>query len=217
MKTFETLGIIGVVATLAACHVDLGGISGSGTMKTEARTVPAFHAVDASGALEVTVTVGGAQKVEVTADDNLLTHVKTSVDSGTLRLSTEGITNPTKTIRVTVAAPAVDAVSASGATKVDVKGVKGDTFTANATGADTMTIAGEVGKATLKADGASTISAAALHAKSARLEADGASTTEGYATDEVDAAADGASTVTFAGAPKSVKKSASGASTVRAK
>ena len=184
MKTSKTLAIAGIASLLAACHVDLGGVSGSGTVKTEARTVPAFHAVDAAGALEVDVAIGGAQKVEVTADDNLLAKVKTEVEGGTLRLWTEGMSSPTKAIKVTVAAPAVDAVSASGATKVDVKGVKGDAFTAKATGADTMTIAGEVGKATLHADGASTISAEALHAKSARLEADGASTTKGYATDE---------------------------------
>ena len=78
MKTWtKWMGAAAVVLTLPACVLPLGvldedvHVHGSGRLVTEARTVPPFDGVAASGALHVVVVQSGRPGVRVTAEDNL--------------------------------------------------------------------------------------------------------------------------------------------------
>src|SRR5688500_11474559 len=66
-----------------------GGEKGSGSVRTERREVSGFKAVDVSGALEVEITTQKDFGVEVEADDNLLSLIRTEVDGETLVIKTE--------------------------------------------------------------------------------------------------------------------------------
>lgn len=57
-------------------------ILGSGPGATEIRQVGPFEAIHLAGSIDLTVRQGEATSVSVTADDNLLAHLETSVEAG---------------------------------------------------------------------------------------------------------------------------------------
>ena len=61
-------------------------IDGSGTLLSESRNVEYFTKVSSEGVFEVTITQGIQQSVEVTADNNIIPHIRTRVVNNELRL-----------------------------------------------------------------------------------------------------------------------------------
>ncbi|HVY47441.1 MAG TPA: DUF2807 domain-containing protein, partial [Minicystis sp.] len=120
-------------------------------------------------------------------------------------------------LKVLVVTPDLDAVDASGATTVDVSGVKADAFHVRATGANHLHVTGTTKKLDVEASGASAVSAEGLPADAVTVHASGACSTEVTANKSLDAHASGASHVSFAGHPADVKKDATGASSISAK
>ena len=59
-------------------------MSGSGNIKTEIRNTETFTSVQSSGAIDIEIRNGTSEQVEVQADDNLLSHIVTSVKNGLL-------------------------------------------------------------------------------------------------------------------------------------
>jgi Putative auto-transporter adhesin, head GIN domain len=100
-----------VIATIMAllftsCHsnFDFGnGIDGNGDVRTEKRDVEgSFTRIEASRGLNVEVEQSKSFFVEVEADDNLLEHISTKVENGTLVITTDENIDEceSKTIRV---------------------------------------------------------------------------------------------------------------------
>jgi hypothetical protein len=54
-------------------------LSGSGTLATESRNLPAFQGVALAGSIDLVVRQGATQAVQVEADDNLLPYLETEV------------------------------------------------------------------------------------------------------------------------------------------
>ena len=61
-------------------------LNGSGTLVSESRNVEYFNKVSSEGIFEVTITQGAQQSVEVTADNNIISHIRTRVVNNELRL-----------------------------------------------------------------------------------------------------------------------------------
>ncbi len=97
-------------------------VRGSGRAATEGRAVPPFTALDLAGTNAVVVRVGSPRSVAVTADDNLLDHVTTTVRSGRLVIGDAGSFTTRVPMRVTVSVPSLDAVELSGTGSVTVRG-----------------------------------------------------------------------------------------------
>jgi len=64
-------------------------IIGSGTLLTEVRSLAPFHSVDLYTVGKVNVTYGNVQEVSVTANDNILEFVQTTVSNGKLIIDLE--------------------------------------------------------------------------------------------------------------------------------
>ena len=94
MKAHLKLIALFITLTLASCNANLNlgdGIDGSGNVVTEKRTIDApFTKIDASSGVEVIVEQGAATEVEVEVDDNLMEHIITRVENGTLIVKIEG-------------------------------------------------------------------------------------------------------------------------------
>jgi hypothetical protein len=97
-------------------------VRGSGHAATEARTVPPFTAIDLAGTNAVVVRVGAPRAVAVTADDNLLAHVTTTVRSGRLVIGDAGSFTTRAPMRVAVSVSSLEAVELSGTGSVTVRG-----------------------------------------------------------------------------------------------
>lgn len=196
---------------------NLRGVSGSGVSKTEARNLSGFEEIEASGAVNVEVSVQKDFSVTVEADDNLLQYIKTEMSGDTLKIYSESSISPKTKINVKVSMPEINAVDVSGASTAVVSNVKSDSIKLEASGASKIKIDGEANSLDADASGASGINAEGLKVETADIEASGASNTTVWANGELKADASGASSIYYTGEPKNLSQNSSGASSIRKK
>ena len=121
MKTTLKLVALFLTLSLASCNANLNlgdGIDGSGNVVTEKRTIEApFTKIDASTGVEVIVEQGATTEVEVEVDDNLMEHIFTRVENGTLIVKIDGNINTMESAIVRVSTKTIEGLeSSSGAT-----------------------------------------------------------------------------------------------------
>ena len=121
MKTTLKLVALFLTLSLASCNANLNlgdGIDGSGNVVIEKRTIDApFTKIDASTGVEVIVEQGAATEVEVEVDDNLMEHIVTRVENGTLIVKIDGNINTMESAIVRVSTKTIEGLeSSSGAT-----------------------------------------------------------------------------------------------------
>jgi hypothetical protein len=207
--------VVSWFVALAACSTSGGGVRGSGTSKTDVRDVPAFGKLELSGALRAEITVGGAQRVELVGDDNIVPLIETAVDGGTLRVGAKQSISPKLELVVRVTVPALSAVTTSGAVRTDVRGVAGDRFELVTSGAANVTAAGTTKDLRIESSGAGEVDAVALKAEHVGVVVSGAGDVDVHAVKSIDARIAGAGTVRYAGDPPDVRKAVSGAGTLK--
>ena len=193
------------------------GIKGSGVATSEARAAADFTGVDVGGVFQVEITAGKDYSVSVDADDNLLQYIKTEVNGDVLHIETTERINSTTPIRVRIAAPDIESIAASGASKVSLAGVKNSFLNVDTSGASKVKIEGETSEVKVEVSGASSIDAESLKAKNASVDASGASSVSVFATERLVSDASGASKISYSGNPTSVEKRTSGASRIHQK
>lgn len=188
---------------------------GSGTAAQDTRTVADFTRVEAGGAIHVDVQVGSPQSVRVQADDNLLGHVLTEVDGGTLRLSMRPGSYETKTqILVEVVTPSLAGLVLDGAAHAAVAGLEGGTLRLAASGAAEVELRGRVDVLTADLSGAAELAAAELDAARVDIDVEGAGEAEVAARDELSADVSGAGKLRYHGKPQRLRAEASGAGSI---
>lgn len=193
------------------------GIKGSGVAASETRDASGFTGVDVGGIFQVEITAGKDFSVAVDADDNLLQYIKTEVNGDVLHIETTERINSTTPIRVRIAAPDIESVGASGASKVSLAGVRNSSLHVDTSGASKVKIEGETSEITVEVSGASNVDAESLKAKTADVDASGASSVNVFVTERLVSDASGASRISYSGNPTIVEKKTSGASRVSQK
>lgn len=121
MKTTLKLVALLLTVTLTSCtgNLNLGnGIDGSGNVVTEKRNINTpFTKIDASTGVEVIVEQGATTEVEVEVDDNLMEHIVTRVENGTLIVKIDGNINTMESAIIRVRTNTIDGLeTSSGAT-----------------------------------------------------------------------------------------------------
>jgi hypothetical protein len=198
---------------LSGCHV---GVHGSGVRKTEKRDLPAFTAIDTSGAFEVEVNCQKPASFEIEADDNILPVIQTEVRSGVLHVSTTKGYSSRGGIVLRIMVPDLESVKSTGAGKFRVSDIKNDSFEIQSTGAAQVVASGQTKQVKIGSTGAGKIDAHNLRAETADVNVTGAAGVDVYATDQLDVTVSGAGRVTYSGNPK-VNKHVSGAGQVTKK
>lgn len=210
--------VSGLVLLLAGALFMVGcpfsGQSGSRHAVTEARAVGAFSRVELSGSADVEVSIGPAQSVEVTIDDNLLSIIETKVDSGTLRIDSTKSYNSALGLKVKIVTPSLEGFAVSGAVNLHAIGLAGKAFSLELSGASAANLQGSVEVLAVDVSGAAKIHAFDLAAKQVKLELSGAGNAEVNATESIDATVSGAGNVRFRGHPAQVHKNVSGVGSI---
>jgi len=197
--------------------VNFGGVQGSGNVLTEKRNVANFKSLEVSGAFDVEVVAQKDFSVEIEADDNLLQFIKTEVKGDTLKISTEKRISSKGALRVRIAAPNIEDLGVSGASKISLANLQNDSLKIDASGASKIDASGETKNLEIELSGASRLDAENLKTENANIDASGASKISVNVTGDLKADLSGASKVTYLGNPKNLEKSTSGASSVRGK
>ena len=141
----RTITALSLTAVLLASACGLINVTnGSGTLTTETRGVSGFTRIDMRTAAKVVLTIGDAEEVTVTADDNLQTLIRTTVENGWLVIDNPDNQNykPSTPIVVEITIPVLSEITLSGAGDIIASGVDTDSLVVNLRGAGNITITG---------------------------------------------------------------------------
>ena len=204
-----------VLLALGGCHfAGFNKTTGSNTMKLEKRSVPAFTAVNISGAYQVEIVAQKEQSLEIEADDNLLPLIRTEVNNGVLEITNEKSYDTKQFPRVLISVPQLAGISTSGASEMVVSNVKSDEFRIDTSGASSIKVVGETKQLALEMSGAGNVDAQELRAERVTVNSSGAASADVYASEDLRIDASGAGHVNYYGNPKHVSEDVSGAASI---
>lgn len=222
---------------LVAWAANRPAIEGSGAPTVEDRSVvgePTELVVNGTG--DVVLVQGPEPMVRVTADDNIVPHLKAETSGRRLTLTTDtsATLKPKTAIRYQVVLPRLTAVTVSGAAnvaadgfrceklavklsgagRVDVRELRCQSLVLTLSGAGKANVAGAAEQATVKISGAGVLDATELKAATAEVQISGAGKASVWATNTLKARVSGAGTVKYKGAPQ-LEQKVNGAGTIR--
>jgi hypothetical protein len=204
-KTGLVAAALAVGALLLSCGSgNLGGVQGSGQhVQSQARPVPAFDSIEFSGVGTVTVEQSGTDSVQVTADDNIIPLLTTTVDGTTLRLGARpdaAIGHPT-TIEYHVTARQPRSLVLSGAGSINATQVNAPMLSLTNSGAGRLVLAGQTTTENIDLSGLGEIDASALTAQDADVNVGGAGTATVNAARTLNATVTGVGGIEYVGNP----------------
>lgn len=196
---------------LAGCHPAgiVRDIQGSGKRETEKRQIASFTSISTEGDFNIEITCKKDLSLEVEGDDNVLAFVTTEVSNNVLRLSRSKSYSVSEPVTFRISVPNLEALSVSGAGKIDIKGMDNEKFEIDSDGAPAVTVSGKTTLVDIKTNGAGKIDTNNLRAARAVVESNGATRVELDVADQLDVTVNGPSSVTYKGDPV-VKKNVNG-------
>jgi hypothetical protein len=205
----------------------------------QTRNVPAFHAINVGTGIELTLTAGHNQRVEVSADTpELRNHIESTVKDGVLTLrynnrdDRNGQMRRNKHLRASVTADQLTALSAHSGSSVRASGdfdadnfqldvSSGATVKANlATSAltvrqssgSTADLSGRATSVDVRSSSGATLDGKDLQADRARAEASSGSSVRLAVKDDLVAEASSGGSINYKGSPQLTKRTSSGGS-----
>ena len=223
-KLFVTLVI---ACTLFSCHDFENQERGNGNVTTRTREVTGnFTKIVVGQGIDVEIEQAESYGIEVEADSNLLEHIKTTIDDGVLKISSDvNIQNAEKLlVKVkikqlneieTTSTSSVESVNifkgktlriaSSSASSVDIE-AEYESMHLESTSTGEITIKGKTLKLETSASSASEIDASDLLANDVFAQATSASQTSVHALVKLDAKASSAGSITSVNKPKEIRK-----------
>lgn len=204
-----TLGLTLAALPIAGCtSITLGGgASGSGNVKTETRSVSGFSRVALDGVGRLTITQTGVESLSITADDNILPYIDSTVTGDTLHLGPKpgvAVVNVARLdYRLTV--KNLSALSVSGAAAVAASGINTTSLTVSLGGAGDFTVAGRADSQDVELSGAASYKARDFATKSATVRVSGAGSATVAVSDRLDAHITGVGSITYYGNPNVIR------------
>jgi Putative auto-transporter adhesin, head GIN domain len=192
--------ILPVVAATLAVTGCIGVDAGPTT--TQNRDVGEFTRLKAEDEVDVNVRVGESRSLRVRAGEKVIDDIRTEVRDGTLYVAYDGPSIREGRLLVEVSAPAVEALTITGAADVRVDGLAADAFDIRVSGAGDIAAAGRVRRLTLDISGAGDADLTQLAANDARVELSGSGDAEVRATQLLDAEVRGAGDLAYRGDPR---------------
>jgi hypothetical protein len=142
-----------------------------------------------------------ASRLELEGDQNLLSHVVSRSENGTLTLDTDVKVKPSMTLRARIGVPRLDAVSATGGAVVDIRGLAAEKFEATVKGGAKVSAAGSAQSVVFEGHDAGTLDFQKVSASSATVRLQRAARAELGYVEKLDVKLAGASMVVYEGTP----------------
>ncbi len=186
--------------------------------RTEQRGVDVFHSVDLRGGnAEVSVEVGPAASVAITADSDTLSHIITEVHNGMLVVDHRDgrhwfRRSPPVQLRITL--PVLNAFAVNGAGDVTIRGVHGDALALVLQGAGNLVASGETKSLNARINGAGNLDLAGLRAGDATVAVNGAGHLNTQVTGSLVAELNGVGSIEYAGKPQQVETRINGVGSI---
>ena len=217
------LVLIASSALLFGCTVNFGSnpntTVGSGKVVTESRTISGVNAVVATGSGTLVVEQGDVESLTITADDNILPLLTSTVLGGKLTLGTRPnssfSTRSDIVYKVTV--KTLNEVGISGSANGTVTGVKADTFKVVLTGSGNLTASGSAAAQDIMTSGSGNFHGDALTGAKVNAKTSGSGNITVNVSEELNANTSGSGNVYYMGNPTTVNPTSSGSGNVTRK
>jgi len=198
------------IVLLFTVHDSTHTLRGSGKPAEQRRAVSAFSGVELAGSNIVTLHVGGRRSVIVRADDNLLSHVITTVRAGRLVIANNGSVSSRTPMHVAVTVPSLKALTLSGSGMVSAQSVRARSLTVRLSGSGLLRASGTVDRLDVTLGGSGVAELRDLAARDARAVVVGSGRIDLTATSALDASIPGTGTIVYRGNPAQVTTSIAG-------
>jgi Putative auto-transporter adhesin, head GIN domain len=198
------------------------GVRGTGPLKTEARAVSGFTGFHSDVSGDIEFSVADTWSVEVSAQENLLPILKTTVEGGILHISFDQSVSYSEALKIKISAPAFDAIKLFGSgsiramtpvrsNKIDILVAgSGDIFVSQAefdsadcsiTGSGSIELGGQARELEVDIAGSGEIRAAALTAQNVDIGVTGSGNAECHAVQTLKVVITGSGDVEYSGNP----------------
>ena len=185
---------------------------------SQARSVPAFHAISIETTADVDVTIGATANVVVSGPSDALGKLETTVDKqGSLHIKgPKGPKGTTPTYKVTITMPVLDAVAVAGISNVHVAKLSSKELALAVDGAATLDVTGSVESLALAVSGAAQLKLANLKTHETALQVSGLASGSLYVDQSLAVALSGTATIDLYGKPQ-ITRQVSGTLELRAR
>ena len=200
-----------LLLSLAACSKP-----DTGPAITEERPVGAFQSIELRGAAEMTVQVGPAHSLKVTAGRNALAKFTSQVQGDKLVLETHNrfFEPQVGGVVVHITLPRLDGMVVSGAGDVKVTDVASETLTLALNGAANVEANGKAATLVVSMNGAGNMDLSRLEAGSATVVVNGAGSMDVNATGSLNATVNGVGSISYDGKPAEVTTAINGVGSI---
>lgn len=214
-KLYSLAACLAALSLLGGCFFSIG-FRGSGIVKTETREVAAFSSISSETVGRVIVQQTGKESLKITADDNILPLLKSSVADNVLYLSIkkDASFNPTKLIQFIVEVKNLESLNIKGVGSLEVKDIQGKKLSISLDGVGSMTITGSVDVLELTLSGVGSFHGEEFKTKQATVRNNGVGTAVVNVSEKLDATASGVGSIEYIGSPE-VQSSVRGVGTVK--
>lgn len=218
LRLLAVLALICLTAASAgAWPWDRDKIKGSGDLETRSFDVDDVDAIELNGALDINVSFGDRQSVEVTLDDNLFDNLELDVRGSTLTVDWEEDCKSHRKSRIDVVLKRLEEIELSGAGDVRIDDFRGERFEFTLNGAGDLDMNGRVDELDISISGAGDVDTRDLEARDVSVRISGAGDADVRATESIRAAISGVGDIKYHGDPQDVSKSVSGIGRIRSK
>lgn len=203
---------------MSACTDDEPQINmeftGSGNIITENRDLAAFDAIIATPSIDLIVTHGTEQAVEVASDDNLIDRVITTVESGLLTIGLEEGDYSNLSLRVNLILPHLTSVESLGAGQIEITGFNDlSSLAIKSAGSASFMLEGTGDTLSIEQIGSGQVAAFDFAAKVVNVNLTGSGVLEVFAFEEISGSLVGAGQISYKGQP-SINVSVTGVGSV---
>jgi hypothetical protein len=208
-----------------ACGVNLNINleQGSGKVVTENRNVSNFDRMVLNGIGDVTLVQGDKEALQIEAEDNVIPHIKTEVQNGTLLISFDRKTViPTKPVKFNLMMRSIHGLDTKGASNIksdqintdrlelgisgtgniDLQKLTADSLSILVSGAGNLTINGQINSQKITMSGAGNYNGQDLKSKTADITITGLGRAIVWVTDTLDVTISGTGGVEYYGNPQ---------------
>lgn len=215
--------IFAILFGACSINVDFDLDRGSGDVITETRQVSNFDRVELAGIGDVFIYQGDEESLEIEAEDNVMSHILTVVEDGTLKISFDRkAVVPTKTIRFNLTMRQIHGLETmgvsniqaddiqtdelslgiSGTGNINIRDLQADSLRSTISGAGNLDVEGEVNEQTVRLTGAGNYDGEDLVSKKAEIVITGLGKVTAWVTESLDITISGTGGVDYYGSPQ---------------
>jgi len=186
-------------------------LQGNGEAKTVTRDLSGFEVVDSSGVFDINIKSSAKGfKVQVTADENLIKHISTTLQGNRLMIFPDRSICPEVGVRVEIEMPTLEAIVSSGSDNITATGINSYSLHLLLDGSGDARLSGKAATLDANINGSGTIDASHLTTKKSVINISGSGDATVNASEELKVDISGVGDVNYYGHPKIITRQISG-------